>query len=359
MVGKTKMKEVEIDYDHMLDFVNLAIGLFAPLEGFMNREDFGSVVEKMTLAEGSVFTVPIILPIGKSEKETAKMDRLRIMYESQELGFVEVEDVYKVKAKDFYEVFKTTDKTHPGLNKHLQDSKLVVGGHVELTNKQIVDDMDILTPKKARQLFSKRGWKTVAGFQTRNAVHRGHEHLQRIGLELCDGLFINPLMGWKKSGDLSEEAIDAGYRAMIEKFYPKDRVFYYGLRTAMRYAGPREALFHALIRRNQGCTHFIIGRDHAGVGGYYGVSEAVDLARELTGRNSLGIELLTFDQVYYCSSCGHTVTRRTCSHNSRAVKTISGTLARQDLRQGKLPSKFLMRKEVAQAIINTRQPIIP
>ena len=180
--------------------------------------------------------------------------------------------------------------------------------------------MDSLKPSETKMLFDSRKWKTIVGFQTRNPIHKAHEYLQRLGLEMCDGLFINPLVGWKKSGDFTQEAVMAAYEVMIERFYPSDRVYLAGLKTQMRYAGPREAIFHALIRRNLGCTHFIIGRDHAGVGNFYGEYDAHKLASELISKYDLGIELVLTREPYYCEACKEIVTDK--SYRNADAKMI-------------------------------------
>lgn len=169
---------------------------------------------------------------------------------------------------------------------------------------------DVLDPSVTRKIFADNGWSTIAGFQTRNPIHRAHEHLQRTAMDVCDGLFINPIIGWKKKGDFTQEAVTAAYERMIKEFYPENSVYMAGLKTQMRYAGPREAVFHAMIRRNLGCTHFIIGRDHAGVGGFYGAYDAHSLARRLAAEHDLGIKLLLMHEPYYCKKCGMVVTEK-------------------------------------------------
>ena len=197
----------------------------------------------------------------------------------------------------------------------------------------------------------------MVGFQTRNPIHKAHEHIQRIGLEVCDGLFINPIVGWKKTGDFTQEAVMAAYRRMIDEFYPKGRVHIAGLKTQMRYAGPREAVFHAIIRRNLGCTHFIIGRDHAGVGGYYGAYDAHALAREL--EPELGIHLLLTREPYFCKKCGQIVTDKHCAHYSTHRVEISGTIIRKYISDGSIPDEIMLRKEVFDAILGCGQVFIP
>jgi sulfate adenylyltransferase len=198
------------------------------------------------------------------------------------------------------------------------------------------------------------GWETIAGFQTRNPIHNAHEHLQRLALDLCDALFINPIVGWKKIGDFTEEAVLVAYRKMIDEFYPQDRIYFAGLKTQMRYAGPREAIFHAIIRKNLGCTHFIIGRDHAGVGGYYGPYDAHVLAKELMEKYDLGINLLLFNEPYYCTKCGFVVSNKTCAHEKTHRVEISGTRIRKCMNDGEIPESILMRPEISKELLKLK-----
>ena len=208
-----------------------------------------------------------------------------------------------------------------------------------------------LSPSNTKTVFSTKGFHTVCGFQTSNVIHRAHEYLQRTALEICDGLFINPIIGWKKIGDFTENAVMVGYKKMIEEFYPAQRIHFEGLRTQMRYAGPREAIFHAIIRRNLGCTHFIIGRDHAGVGNFYSLYAAHELARKIEARGNLGIKLLLLHGPYYCYKCGQVVTDKTCGHDEIYHVAISGTKIRECFKRGDIPDENFMRPEISQAIL--------
>jgi len=266
------------------------------------------------------------------------------------VGFVDVSDVYRVDpVRDCALVFGTADTTHPGVAKEIARSTYRVGGGVTVTNAALLANS--LNPEDTRREFQRRGWSTVVAFHTRNPVHRAHEHLQRTGLEVCDGLFINPALGWKKPGDFSDKAIMRAYEVMIEHYYPRSRVHLAGLPSAMRYAGPREAVFHALIRRNLGCTHIIIGRDHAGVGEFYGRYEAQQLARGLDDKYGLGIKLLLLSEPYYCRRCGQTVSERNCCHDGSALVEISGTLIREMVRHGQRPGVEYLRPEVADVLL--------
>lgn len=256
-----------------------------------------------------------------------------------------------MQVKDLFEIYQTKDLNHPGIKKEKLKSPFKIAGKIQL-REEIYQDS--LYKNILQDVFNKKNKevKTIAGFQTRNAIHKAHEHLQKIALELCDALFINPLIGWKKEGDFTQEAVMSAYKIMFEEFYPKNRVFIQGLETNMRYAGPKEAIFHAIIRKNAGCTHFIIGRDHAGVGDYYGVYETHKLEKELNSANELGIELLLLKEPYFCSKCQEIVSEKVCSHKDTHKISISGTKIRKALISGEIPDERFMRKEVAQALIN-------
>ncbi|MDP3974425.1 MAG: sulfate adenylyltransferase [bacterium] len=342
---------IDIDYDTLLDFVGIAVGLFYPLRGFMDSADFYSVVNNMCLKNGDVFTVPVTFPIDTKVKNILTAKLLKISYQNREVGFIKVEDIYEARDADFFEVFRTKDAGHPGLNKQLKKSKTFVGGEVILTDKNIVNELEMVTPEKTKSEFKKNGWKTIAGFHTRNAIHRAHEHLQRTALELCDGLLISPFMGWRKKGDFTEEAIKLSYKIMMEKFYPKNRVFFHGIRASIRYAGPREAIFTAILRRNLGCTHFIIGRDHSGVENYYGKYDSQKLAVELQKQYNLGIKILLLSEPYYCKICGETVSAKNCAHIEKDIVPISGTTIRKGLLEKTLPPSYMMRPEIANKLI--------
>lgn len=276
-------------------------------------------------------------------------------YKHEEVAKIKILDYYLITPKDIFKLFNTTDDKHPGVNKELNRSRLRVGSKIIKFNSAILKNS--LNPSEKKKIFKEKKWNSVVGFQTRNPIHKAHEYLQRVGLEICDGLFINPLVGWKKRGDFSESAINAGYKVMINQFYPKTRVHFDQLKTQMRYAGPREAIFHALIRRNLGCTHFIIGRDHAGVGSYYGIYEAQEFAKKITKTNDLGLELLLIKEPYYCSICDGIVTQNHCDHYKSNRLEISGTIIRKDLSEGKIPDDRMMRPEVSKEILNLKTDI--
>lgn len=342
---------VEISEESLQDMLYLCNDVFAPLQGFMRKEEYLGVVHGMRLPSGDTWTIPITLDAGEGIcRDACSAGRLLLSYQGKIVAGMEELEAFKIAPEDVEAVYGTSSMGHPGVKKELERSPWRIGGRVLLRDASLLEG--VLSPMHTKKIFLEKGFATVAGFQTRNAIHRAHEHLQRIALELCDGLFINPIVGWKKKGDFTEEAVLAGYRRMIDEFYPKERVHFEGLRTQMRYAGPREAIFHAIIRRNLGCTHFIIGRDHAGVGDFYGLYAAHALAREIQARGNLGIELLLLHGPYYCEKCGQVVTDKTCGHGEECHVPISGTRMRECLMEGRLPDARFMRPEISQAILS-------
>jgi len=341
----------EIDSETLQELVNIHNGVFYPLTGFLTSQDYHSVVDSMKLGDGSVWTIPINLDVDHTTyQKAANADKLYFTYHSREVGFMDLEDRYEVNAaEDVVKIYKTDDINHPVVKKELARSQYRVGGRIRVTDESVLAGS--LNPDMTREIFSRRNWRTVVAFHTRNPVHRAHEHLQRVGLEVCDGLFINPFLGWKKPGDFSDEAIMKSYEVLSANYYPEDRVYITGLTASMRYAGPREAIFHAIIRRNLGCTHIIVGRDHAGVGSYYGKYEAQELARKIASQGNLGIEILPLKEPYFCTKCRQTVTEKHCGHDESCRVSISGTRIREMLRNGTKPDETFLRPEVAGALL--------
>ncbi len=351
------MSELVLTRPQYLEFEKLGLGAFRPLAGFMNEDEFHAAVETMRLPGGAVFPLPVALDVdGETAQRLRGLPWVALIYDGEQVGELRPESVFTCdKAAVAAKVYGTGDSAHPGVAFFMSGGDHFLGGPVALTKRATFDfSGDELTPEETRALFTRKGWKSVVGFQTRNVPHRAHEYLQRIALEQVDGLFIQPLVGRKKKGDYTPQAILRGYRTLIEEFYPANKVVLGILSTYMRYAGPREAVFHALIRRNYGCTHFIIGRDHAGVGDYYGLYEAHELMRRLDG--DLGIEIMYLHGPYFCERCDSIVTEQTCPHEqtaSQLVTHISGTDLRATLLGGKAPDAHLMRPEVIAALRET------
>lgn len=348
---------VQIDDETLQDIINIETGLFYPLDGFMREGDFHSVVDQYILENGQVFPIPITLDIPEEVyHRLGGGEAISLVADGENVAQIQVESRFQMTERDIEKIFCTGENAHPGVRKEKGRSRYRVGGRTRLLKKELLDGA--LRPEETKQVFKERGWNTIAGFQTRNPVHKAHEYIQRIGLEMCDGLFINPIIGWKKKGDFTQEAVMAAYETMVHQFYPPDRVYLAGLRTQMRYAGPREAIFHAVIRRNLGCTHFIIGRDHAGVGDYYGAYDAHVLAKKILSEHDLEIQLLLEREPYYCTKCKQVVTDKTCRHYLTDRIAISGTIIRGYINAGCIPDETMMRKEIFQAILGCRQIFI-
>ena len=348
------MSVIHLDSRQYLEFEKIALGAFAPISGFMNEEEFRNVVETMRLLDGEPFPLPVLLDLTPDQAHGIHSgDQVALVYNNCEVGKIDAESIFCCdKTEVSSKVFGTTDTAHPGVSHFLRMGDIFVGGPVQLDERVPSEFSEFdLTPSETKALFESKGLETVAGFQTRNVPHRAHEYLQRLALEHCDGLFIQPLVGMKKRGDYQPVAILAAYQMLIGTFLPKDRVFLGILSTAMRYAGPREAVFHAIIRRNYGCTHFVVGRDHAGVSNYYGKYQAHELSKRF--EKELGIQILCFLGPFHCETCGGIVTERSCPHSETdpaVITEVSGSDIRAILNnRGEIRTE-LVRSEILESI---------
>lgn len=352
------LERIRLGHRAVLDAELIATGAYSPLEGFMTSDDYTKVVEEMFLASYIPWTLPITLPVRSEEASRLKEgDDIALVGSGGAEGFLAIlhlEEKYTYdKEREAELVYKTSDPAHPGVRRLLQQGDILLGGRIDLVKRRVYSDYRgyRLDPSDTRRIFSDRGWKTVVGFQTRNPMHRAHEYITKCALEMVDGLFIHPLVGETKEDDIPAETRMKCYRALVDNYYPAERTVLGVFPAAMRYAGPREAVFHALVRKNYGCTHFTVGRDHAGVGDYYGTFDAQRIFYDFEPCE-IGIVPLFFEHVFYCRGCGHMASLKTCPHSPDSRVFLSGTKVRELLSRGELLPPEFTRPEVARILVN-------
>jgi sulfate adenylyltransferase len=343
------------------DLEMIAIGAFSPLTGFVGQRDFESICKNMRLAGsgGAVWPIPITLAVNDSTKKQLKLNGQAAMRHSDGtlMGVIDVAEIYPHdKTIEISNVFGTEDSAHPGVKAVLDEGEWLVGGQVHVITvtperepgEQFTEHR--LAPSQTRDEFARRGWKTIVAFQTRNPIHRAHEYLTKCAQEICDGLLIHPLVGETKPGDIPADVRMHCYEALIEKYYVPDRTMLSVMPAAMRYAGPREAILHSLVRKNYGCTHFIVGRDHAGVGNYYGTYDA-QLIFDKFKFEDIGMHILKFEHTAWCNACEGMVSSKTCPHGNDQKVALSGTKVRDMLAASQRPPQEFSRPEVADVLI--------
>ena len=346
-------KSLKLSARQTADFELLANGGFAPLKGFMGSEDWKASVENMTLADGEeVWPIPVTLA---TDLDVSQGDVVTLSADNgKQLGRIRVSEIFERDVeKEAEHVYRTTDDAHPGVAATKQEGSRCIAGEIEADDMPDHDEAFMrryFTPEQSRKEFADRGWKRIVAFQTRNPIHRAHEYLTKAALEVSDGLFLHPLIGETKKGDIPADVRMRCYEVLMEKYYPNDRVVLGVNPAAMRYAGPREAIFHAVVRRNYGATHFIVGRDHAGVGDYYGTYDAQQIFDEID-IDKLGIEPLKFEHTFWCYECEGLGSNKTCPHTADDRLFLSGTKVRGMLENGEAPPHEFSRPEVAEILI--------
>jgi sulfate adenylyltransferase len=347
--GVERLEQVPLTSRELSDLDMLASGALSPLEGFMGRNDYERVVEEMRLERGLPWALPVCLAVDRPPQgdSVALTDA-----EGRALAVLEVDETYEYdREREADRCFRTTDDAHPGVARLYQQKPLYLAGRVTVFERLEPPFAELARdPAETRNVFAERGWRRVVGFQTRNPIHRAHEYLTKGALETVDGLLIHPLVGETKSDDVPAATRVECYRVLVDGYYPADRVLVSAFPAAMRYAGPREAIWHAICRKNYGCSHFIVGRDHAGVGDYYGTYDAQLIFDEFEA-HELDIEPMFFEHAFWCRACNQMATPKTCPHGGDDHVFLSGTKVRELLSAGELPPAEFSRPEVAEVLI--------
>ena len=357
-----ELKAVRLGIREISDLELIAIGGLSPLEGFQGRSDYQSILRNKRLANGLPWTIPITLSTRRDEAAGFREgDQLSLIDSAGEvIAIMDLEEKFQQeREKEAKSIYGTNEQAHPGVAALYKTGDILLAGKVHVLNRPAHHDFQQyrLDPKQSREVFDQKGWRSIVGFQTRNPVHRAHEYIQKVAMETVDGLFLHPLVGETKGDDIPANIRMQCYEVLLERYYPEQRVVLGVNPAAMRYAGPMEAIFHAIIRKNYGCSHFIVGRDHAGVGNYYGTYDAHYIFDEFQPQE-LGITPMFFDHTFYCKECGNMASKKTCPHDMSHHVILSGTKVRELLRRGETPPVEFTRPEVARVLIDAMQEII-
>jgi sulfate adenylyltransferase len=353
------MVKVPLGKMALSDLEMIATGAFSPLTGFMTKSDYDRCVQEMRLASGLVWSVPVTLAVGETlAAEVEEGQEVALCEGDRTLAVMEVAEKFaydqETKEREAREVYRTTEAAHPGVARVYRQGDVLLGGDVWLVDWPTAAKTDFPklrhTPAETRRMFARRGWRSVVGFQTRNPIHRAHEYIQKTALEIVDGLFLHPLVGETKKDDIPADVRIASYQTILRDYYPADRVLLGVFPAAMRYAGPREAIFHAIARQNYGCTHFIVGRDHAGVGDYYGTYDAQNIFDQFAP-GEIDITPFKFEHAFFCKRCGVVVSSKTCPHDREDWVFLSGTQVREMLDRGEMLPEEFTRPEVAKVLL--------
>ncbi|MCP4541917.1 MAG: sulfate adenylyltransferase [Chloroflexi bacterium] len=354
-----QMVKIQLDPMGLSDLELVGIGALSPLNGFMRKADYDRCVAEMRLANGLLWSVPVTIAVDQALADSIKEGQEVALCEGERiLAVMEVAEKYAndraVKEKEAQDVYRTTEEAHPGVARLYRRGDVFLGGDIWLVDwpGAVKTEFPELrhTPAETRRMFARRGWQSVVGFQTRNPIHRAHEYIQKTALEIVDGLFLHPLVGETKKDDIPADVRIESYQAILRDYYPAERVLLGVFPAAMRYAGPREAIFHAIARKNYGCTHFIVGRDHAGVGKYYGTYDAQNIFNEFPAED-IGIIPFKFEHAFFCKKCGAVVSAKTCPHGKDDWVFLSGTQVREMLERGEMLPEEFTRPEVARVLL--------
>jgi len=354
------LPKVRLDSKEVSDLIMLAMGAFSPLEGFIGKADYEGVVADMHLKNGTLWPIPITLAVSKEEAEKIKEGQKIALLNSDDgevMASMLVKEKFTYdKRREATQVFGTDDEQHPGVQKIYEQGEVYLGGPVKVFSEGDYPERfaEFARPAETRAMFTEKGWTTIAAFQTRNPLHRSHEYLTKVALEVCDGLLIHPIVGKLKAGDIPAEVRMECYKVLLDNYYPRDRAILKVYPMEMRYGGPREAILHAIIRQNFGCSHLIVGRDHAGVGSYYGPFDAQKIFDELNP-GDLYIQPLKMDPTFWCNKCGSMASPKTCPHGKEDHLSISGTKLREMLTSGEIPPEQFSRKEVVDILVKYYQ----
>lgn len=348
------LKRLSISESAAADLELIANGAYSPLEGFMSQRDYRSVLESCRLAHGIVWTIPIVLAVTRDEARDLKLGSHLALArrDGRTLAILQLEEKFiRDRELEAELVYGTRDAAHPGVAALYQQGEVLLAGPISYlgeVRRRPLGELR-LEPRETRRLFAERGWKSIVAFQTRNPIHRAHEYIQKCALELVDGLLLHPLVGETKADDIPAEVRVRCYQVLLEKYYPRGRVLLALFPAAMRYAGPREAIFHALVRKNYGATHFIVGRDHAGVGNFYGPYDSQRIFSRFKPEE-IGITPLFFENTFYCRACGQMASEKTCAHENGARLILSGTRVREMLARGQMLPEEFTRPEVSRIL---------
>jgi sulfate adenylyltransferase len=345
---------LDISTQNALDLARIADGSYSPLTGFMNSDELRSVTENMELPGGEIWPMPIILQVNSRISFSAG-DRIALRYNGEKVGSIDVSEVFNADMKQvLIKTYGTIDPAHPNVNQTVRQGSRIIGGNILALKKD--ETARSTSPEAIRKVFKERKWETIAAYQTRNPPHMAHEYIQRLAMELTDGLFINPVVGELKTDDFSQDDIMSAYRLFVSRYYPDNKVVLSPLMISMRYAGPKAALFLAIVRKNYGCTHFIIGRDMAGAGSFY----PPYAAQEMLEKFDIGLQVLKIREVFFCRKCKCMATENTCGHTTSNRENMSMTEIRNRIRSGISVPEAMMRPDITELLSSrdSNQPFV-